>query len=125
MTSADQDRLISYDISIAALAVYLLLAPWVWGYSELRTAAWNAWLSGAVIAGISVWMYLRPQTLVGVGHGLAGLWLLIAPWALHFSTDAKALWTHVAVGAGIIAFTVAEAWLLQGDDSRSGGSFAV
>ncbi|WP_458437694.1 SPW repeat protein [Methylorubrum extorquens] len=124
MTSDDQDRLISYDISIAALAVYLFFAPWVWGYSELRMAAWNSWLSGAAIAGLSVWMYLRPQILLGVAHSLGGLWVLTAPWALHVSADAKVLWTHVAVGTGIIAFTVAEASHLLGDDGRSGGSFA-
>jgi hypothetical protein len=38
-----------------------------------------------------------------------GLWLIISPWALGFSTSVGATWTHVTLG--IIAVVIS-AWAL-------------
>jgi hypothetical protein len=124
MSNTEQDQLTSYNVSILAIAAFLFFAPWVWRYYYLNAAAWNAWLSGAAVAGISLVVFLHPRARVEAAHILGGLWILVAPWVLRFSTDAHALWTHVCVGMGIIGFAVAEAWLLHGGN-RSGGPLAA
>ena len=120
MSCADRDRLTSFNTSIAALAVFLLVAPWVWGYSDLPVAAWNAWLSSAAILGFSVLVFVQPSARAEVAQFLGGLWAVIAPWALGFSSDAQAFWTHACVGMGIIGFALAEAWLLHSGSSSGG-----
>lgn len=124
MSCTERDRITSYNVSIAAIAVFLFFAPWVWGYSDLKAAAWNAWLSGAAIAGLSILMYIKPGARAEVAHFLGGVWALIAPWVMQFSTDADAFWTHLCVGIGIVGFAAAELWVLHGGH-RSGGPLAA
>jgi uncharacterized membrane protein YoaK (UPF0700 family) len=41
---------------------------------------------------------MKTQWKIGV-NTLIGIWFLITPWALHFTTHLVALWTSVVIGA--------------------------
>lgn len=82
------------------LGLWLFVSPWVLGYAGLRSAAWNSWIMGVVVAAVSVSaliLFAPWQEWVNV---IMGVWLLVAPWVMGFagSENAAALWNHVAGG---------------------------
>lgn len=103
----------SYTSCIIVLAVFLFAAPWVWDYSDLPRAPWSAWISAMVLAGLAVVSWAWPLLRAERANIFGGLWLILAPWALHFTESSSAFWTHVCVGAGVMGFAAAETWLLQ------------
>lgn len=108
-----RDLIESCASCIIALALYLFIAPWLWGYSELPKASWCAWISAMVVAGFAITSWVWPKTQAEHASLFGGLWMIIAPWALHFVESSHAFWTHVCVGTGVVAFAAAEAWLLR------------
>lgn len=103
----------SYTSCVIVLALFLIAAPWVWGYSDLPGASWSAWISAMVVAISAVVSWARPHLHAERASLFGGLWLILAPWALHFTQNSSAFWTHVCVGAGVMGFAVAETWLLH------------
>lgn len=88
------------DWANLAVGVWLFASPWVLGYADLRSAAWDSWLMGVVVAAVSaaaLILFAPWQEWVNV---IMGVWLLVAPWVMGFasSENAAALWNHVAVG---------------------------
>ena len=69
--------------------------------------------AGVVVAGVAVVSWAWPPLRAEHANLFGGLWLILAPWALHFTESSSAFWTHVCVGAGVMAFAAAEAWLLH------------
>lgn len=88
------------DWANLALGAWLFAAPWVLGYEPVRSAAWNSWIFGVVVAAVSVSALILFAVWEEWLNAIIGLWLLVSPWVLGFaSTDtAGALWNHVAVG---------------------------
>lgn len=103
----------SYTACIVALAVFLFAAPWVWGYSDLPSASWSAWIGAMAVTGLAILSWAWPLLRAERANLLGGLWLVLAPWALHFTKSSDAFWTHVCVGVGVLVFSAAEAWLLH------------
>lgn len=88
------------DWANLAVGVWLFVSPWVLGYADLRSAAWDSWLMGVVVAAVSaaaLILFAPWQEWVNV---IMGVWLLVAPWVMGFasSENSAALWNHVAVG---------------------------
>ena len=42
---------------LMALGLWLLLSPWVLGFSDQLRAAWDAWISGTVIFLLALWAW--------------------------------------------------------------------
>jgi hypothetical protein len=42
-------------LMVVALGVWVFFAPWVLGFRLVRAAGWDHWISGAFIAGLSIW----------------------------------------------------------------------
>lgn len=91
------------DWANLALGLWLFVSPWVLGYADLRSAAWNSWTMGVVIAAVStaaLILFSPWQEWVNVA---LGVWLLVAPWVMGFAgaENAAALWNHVVVGLAV------------------------
>ena len=80
------------------LGIWLILSPWILGFSGTPAAMWNAVIVGVVV-GLMALMHLRGGPLweewVNV---VLGIWLILSPWILGFSGMANALWNAVIVG---------------------------
>jgi hypothetical protein len=97
------------DWANLVLAVLLFISPWVVGFATAAAASWNAWIVGIAIAALAIAALTAFAVWEEWINLVLGLWLIISPWALSFSTTVGAMWTHVVLG--IIAVVIS-AWAL-------------
>ncbi|MGB3539051.1 MAG: SPW repeat protein [Mesorhizobium sp.] len=109
MVDAALDRRKVQDWVNLVLAVVLFISPWVLGFVPAATAAWNAWAVAIVIGVLAIAAITAFAVWEEWINLLLGLWLIVSPWVLHFSTDTRPTWTFVVLG--IIA-AVISAWAL-------------
>lgn len=94
--------------------IWLFVSPWVLNFTGAAvgsavgtdiamTAAWNAWVLGAVVFLISLAATRRPQSRPEWVNMLLGVWIFISPWVLGFSRVSPAVWDHWITGAFIVA----------------------
>lgn len=50
-----------YHWALIVIGVWLLLAPWLLGFSELNLAAWNSIMAGALVIVFTLWNYNSKQ----------------------------------------------------------------
>ena len=104
----------TFDVINVLLAVYLVLSPWIFSFTDAVAASRNAWISGIVIglASIaSILRYLEWEEWVSL---VFGLWVAISPWILGFhSTIAPAMRTDLAVGIAVALFAATELWMMR------------
>ena len=89
-----------------ATGLWLLVAPFLLGYSDNSTASINEWGCGGalvVLCGLCVALLNRPrlEPLQWVAGGLAVLvsaWLFISPFMLDFRTTSGAMWNDFLSG---------------------------
>lgn len=90
------------------LGLWLVLSPWLLGFSGTPAALWNALLIGVAV-GLMALLHLRDGPMweewVKV---ILGVWLILSPWVLGFSGVANAMWNAVIVGllVGVLALSV-------------------
>lgn len=84
-----------------ALGIWVLLSPFVLGFSNNGPAQWNNVATGIAVAlmavlGASVW------------NIALGIWLFLSPFVLGFSQLPAPLWNNVILGAliGVIALSL-------------------
>lgn len=82
-----------------ALGIWLIISPFVLGYTHNDTAKWNDIASGIAVALVA----LRGWSVWNVA---LGIWLIISPFVLGFANAPTLLWNNVILGAliGIVAF---------------------
>lgn len=91
----------------------LFASPWVFGFAAESPTNWNAWLSGILIAALSVaalaifsewqeWMALA-----------AGAWVAMSPWVLFFSANGTVALLHVIAGILVAAIAALRLWYLH------------
>jgi hypothetical protein len=103
---AEAERTLQWqDKAVLGLGVLVFLSPWLFGFSSLPAAAWNAWIVGAYIAfwaaiGIVARAYW-PHFFIAFGC----VWLVLSQEILGFSDHTVAMVTVMASGAvtGFIA----------------------
>lgn len=99
------ERTFWQDWANLGLGLWLLVSPWPLGVEG--AAAWNSWIMGVLVAGVSAAALIRFAAWEEWTLALAGVWLLVAPWVMGFAgaDAAAALWNHVLVGlaVGVIA----------------------
>lgn len=99
------------DLLNLALAVILFVSPWIIGFTGETLATWTAWVTGLVIAVVSVSaMFVRSAKWEDVASLVVGIWAMAAPWLLGFATVTTALWAHVVVGALLAVLAAGEVW---------------
>ena len=102
-----------WDWLNTAAGAWLFVSPWVLDFTRAAagspvgaaiamTAAWNAWVLGAVVFLLSVIATQRAQSRPEWVNMLLGVWIFISPWILGFSQISPAAWDHWITGAVIV-----------------------
>ncbi|MFN3746639.1 MAG: SPW repeat protein [Hyphomicrobiaceae bacterium] len=109
------------DAGSLALGIWLILSPWALAYAGETTAAWNAYIVGAIIAVAAFAALIAFQKWEEwVNAGLAA-WLIVSPFVLGFSGLTYALWNQIIVGllVGALAIWAAMATSHSGVTAKS------
>ena len=94
------------------LAAWLLVSPWVVGFSGDPLATDNALVVGLALGGIAIGALLGPQAWEVWGEAALALWLIVSPWVLGYSPVEGATMTAVITGAAILVLAL---WALATD----------
>lgn len=91
------------DWASFALGLWLALSPWIVGYAEHEAATANAAVVGLALALGSHFEVSLDEISAEWLNLAAGLWLVVAPFALGFSAVAVPTANSIAVGAFVMA----------------------
>jgi hypothetical protein len=113
------------DLSWLALAagLWVVVAPWTWGYQDVDGAIATDVVSGAIVIALTVAAIVFP--VLWALALLAGLWLVTAPWIVGYG-DANGPTGLSDTIAGILICAVAIACLAASQRAlRPGGATAI
>src|SRR5262249_48145112 len=100
-----------------ALGAWLLVSPWVLGFSDQAAPTMNALIMGSILV-LDEMLELAVHELAEEWLDLvAGLWLMISPLVLGFANQPAASWNTVAVGVLTVLFA---AWAMSPLDEKLG-----
>jgi len=101
------------DLGNLVLGAWLFVSPWIMQYpAEIPAATWNAYISGAVIVVFAaIAMYMPKIWEEGLNMAL-GIWMIVSPWILGFSTYRDVTINAVVVGVAVAALA---AWAMLRD----------
>ena len=87
--------------------MYLFLSPWIFPENLNTAGAWNCVFFGVVVAILALdKMSLAYQVWLSWINAAIGLWVIISPWVLGFSSGVGITWTCVVTGAVILGLAV-------------------
>ena len=89
-----------------ALGAWLLVSPWVLGYSDEGAAAMNALVLGTILVLQETLELGIHETVEEWFDVVAGIWLLVSPIVLGFTSHAVASANAIVVGMLTILFAV-------------------
>jgi hypothetical protein len=92
------------------LAVLLFISPWMMGYMDLTIATQAAWISALVVAVVSAAATLHFSEWEEWVNFLAGVWIIAAPWILHFHRFGDAVAAFIGIGMIITTIAMSELW---------------
>lgn len=98
------------DVANLVLGAILFISPWVFGFAAGAPYG-NAFVSGIVIAVISLAALAAFAVWEEWLNLIAGVWVLVAPWVLGFA-QGPALTVHVIIGAIVAILAAVELWIL-------------
>jgi len=102
------------DFIKLALGVFLILTPWVFGFTSASVTSGNAWISGAVISLASIAAIVELADWEEWLSLASGLWVAISPLALGFHTIVpSATRVFVAVGIVVALLAAVELWMMH------------
>lgn len=101
----------------ALLGAWVILSPWALGFQGETMAMFNAVVVGLALIAAALGAILVPRAWEEWTEGALGLWLVIAPWALGFSTHEQAMLNMVAAGLIVMALAL---WTLMTDSDYNG-----
>lgn len=90
------------DWVILILGVWLFFSPFLIGYTG-TTAASNAYVIGVVVVLFAILALIDSRVWEEWINLVLGVWLVIAPFVLGYSTMDGATWNHIIVGLLIAA----------------------
>jgi hypothetical protein len=99
------------DLLNLTLGALLMVSPWALGFIPETAIAWNAVLSGmlvAVLALAALAMFQRWQVWASLA---AGLWIAVSPWVIGFADHADSLRVHLIIGATVAIAAAVRHWL--------------
>lgn len=90
------------------LGIWLVIAPFMLGYSAINGALWNDIISGVLV--IIFAAFIAGRTTSGSQWSswvnlLLGVWLILAPFALGHAAVSAAMWNEIISGIIIIALS--------------------
>ena len=89
------------------LGLWLIIAPWVLGYSGQDNAVWNQVVVGAAIALIALARIAARESWAPVSwvNIILGGWLIVAPFVLAYNETGNRMniyWNDILVGAAVL-----------------------
>lgn len=102
------------DQLILLLGLWLFITPWVFQYPIPSALAWNAFISGAVIAILAAFDLYKTYFWAVVLNLLLGVWVAVSPWVLQAAEQRAQglMWNDVIVG---LAVAVLALWEMRTD----------
>jgi hypothetical protein len=101
----------------ALLGAWVILSPWALGFQDISMAMWSAVVVGAALIAAALGAIFVPRAWEEWTEGALGLWLVIAPWVLGFSTHYQATMNTVVAGVVVMALAL---WTLTTDSDYNG-----
>ena len=105
------------DVVNALLGVWLVLSPWIVGFQGERTPTANAVVVGVALIAAALGAMIVPRAWEEWIECALGVWLVISPWVLGFSTMRDPMLSTVISG---IVVAVLALWTLTTDKDYSG-----
>jgi hypothetical protein len=93
--------------------VLLFISPWALGFVGDMMAARTAWIGGVVIAAMGAAALVQFAEWEDWIALIAGVLMIIAPWALGFAAMTYAVWTFVVLGLIVAIASVWEIWMIH------------
>lgn len=100
------------DVINALLGICIGISPWVMGFAGMSMAMSNAVIVGLALIAASLGAILVPRAWEEWTEAALGLWMVVSPWALGFSTSRDAMLTMVIMGLVVMALAL---WTLATD----------
>ena len=94
-------------------AVLLFISPWILAFSGDVTATRAAWISGIVVAIFAVAALVQFAEWEEWISLLLGVWMIVAPWVVGFSTTGVAVAAFVVLGVVVALASAAEIWQVR------------
>jgi SPW repeat len=94
----------------------LFVSPWLFAFAG-GLQSQNAWISGIVIAILSVAALAAFAEWEEWLNLIVGLWVLVSPWVLGFQ-GTTAMTTHVVIGIIVAVLAAFELWFLRQNPPR-------
>lgn len=104
------------DAGKLALALWLLVSPWILKYTDVRLPVWNGAAVAIIVAAFSIAAMLKFTKWEEGISVAAGFWLIASPWVLGYTAllgptrTLPATANHLAVG---LAFVILSLWELN------------
>ncbi len=104
------------DVANLILGAVLFFSPWMFGFAA-GAQSQNAWISGIVIAVISIAALAAFAVWEEWLNLIVGLWVVVSPWVLGFQ-GTTAMTAHVVIGIIVAVLAAIELWLLYQNPPR-------
>ena len=76
--------------------IWLIIAPFILGYTRLEVAMWNDIILGIIVAAFALLRTFGTGQASGSWINLAaGIWLIIAPFVLNYGSNPTPRWNDV------------------------------
>jgi hypothetical protein len=95
------------------IGAWLFVSPWVMAYpSNTLNATWNAYVLGAAIVIFAACAVYMPRVWEEGLNTVLGIWMIISPWVLEFSSSRVVTINAIIVGLLVTTFAV---WAMTRD----------
>lgn len=95
------------------IGAWLFISTWVIAYpTAMPNATWNAQVLGAAIVIFAACAVYMPRVWEEMLNTALGIWMIISPWVLQFSTSRTVTTNAVVVGLLVTTFAI---WAMVGD----------
>lgn len=105
------------------VGMWVVLSPWLLGYSEFGRPSWNAAATGLAITAIGAAVLSGRSRAVAWGNVLLGAWLTLSPRVLDFTsveTAARNAWFAGLIVVALAAITATSGGVDQRPSTRPG-----
>jgi len=96
------------DQLILLLGLWQFITPWVYAYPIPSPQAWNAFITGAVLAILAAFDLYKTYFWAVMVNLLVGIWVAVAPWALRVEDQRDIMWGSLAVGIAVVVLALWE-----------------
>ena len=96
------------------IGAWLIVAPWIMGYTAASAVAENAILGVAVVS-VGFWSIGTAAAFTAPAwvNGMLGLWIMVAPWVIGYAHAASAATSNDVI-VGIVIMIVAAIRIASG-----------